>query len=232
VSAAVATLELSLGDPAAAWRALAHVAEARAPEANPVLVRLLPDTAEALVELGRAEEAESIARRLETARPLLGRSRGAALRARAVVAAVSDLDCALGLFDEALDEHRRLGSAFDEARTLFARGRVLRRAKRRRLARESLGEAVERFDELGACLWAARARRELERTGTRWARGDALTASEEHVARLAASGRTNREIAQELFVSPKTVEAALSRVYRKLEVRSRAELAARRRTSL
>ena len=228
---AIATLELSLGDPAAAWQALSQAAKADAAEANPVLVRLLPDAAEALAELGRLDEAESIARRLEDARPVLGRSRGAALRARAVVAAPSDVDGALRTFDEALDEHRRLGSAFDEARTLFARGRVLRRARRRRLARESLADAAALFERLGARLWAERTRRELERTGTRPVRGDELTPSEAQVARLAASGRTNREIAQALFVSPKTVEAALSRVYRKLEIRSRSELAARR-TSL
>jgi hypothetical protein len=90
----IATLELSLGDPAAAWQALSQTAESGAAEANPVLVRLLPDAAEALAELGRLDEAESIARRLEDARPVLGRSRGAALRARAVVARCAPVDSA------------------------------------------------------------------------------------------------------------------------------------------
>ena len=232
VLAATATLELSLGDPDAAWQALSPMVEARGPEAEayPVL-RLLPDAAEALVDLGRIDNAEAIASRLDAVFRVLGRSRGPALRAHALVAATTDLERALEMFDDAFDEHRRLGSAFEEARTLLTRGRVLRRARRRQLARESLSEAVALFDELGARLWAQRARRELARTGGRRVRGDELTPSEAQIARLAASGRTNREIAQALFVSPKTIEAALSRVYRKLDVRSRSELAARR-TSL
>jgi DNA-binding CsgD family transcriptional regulator len=229
VLAATATLELSLSRPDAAWQALSPMVDARRPEAQaqPVL-RLLPGAAEALVELGRIDEAEAIANRLEDVFPALGRSRGPALRARALVAATTDPERTHELFDDALDEHRRLGTAFEEARTLLARGRVLRRARRRRLARESLSEAAALFAELGAQLWAQRARRELARTGGRRGTGDQLTPSEAQIARLAASGRTNREIAQALFVSPKTVEAALSRVYRKLDVRSRSELAARR----
>jgi DNA-binding CsgD family transcriptional regulator len=92
-----------------------------------------------------------------------------------------------------------------------------------------LSEAAARFDELGARrLWAQRARHGLARTGHRPVSGGELTPSEEQIARLAAAGQTNREIGQALFLSPKTVEAALSRVYRKLDVRSRSELAARR----
>jgi DNA-binding NarL/FixJ family response regulator len=81
---------------------------------------------------------------------------------------------------------------------------------------------------MGARLWAVRTAKELERTAARRAANGELTPSDAQVARLAASGRTNREIAQALFVSTKTVEAALSRVYGTLGVRSRAELAARR----
>ena len=82
------------------------------------------------------------------------------------------------------------------------------------------------FEEMGGRLWAVRFAKELERTATRRAVNGKLTPSDAQVARLAASGRTNREIAQTLYVSTKTVEAPLSRVYGTLGVRSRAELAA------
>jgi ATP/maltotriose-dependent transcriptional regulator MalT len=118
----------------------------------------------------------------------------------------------LTLFDAALDEDKRLGSPFESARTLFARGRVLRRARRRRAAREPLERALSEFEGMGARLWAARVAKELERTAARRATNGDLRSSDVQIARLAAVGRTNREIAQALFVSTKTVEAALSRV--------------------
>jgi DNA-binding NarL/FixJ family response regulator len=83
------------------------------------------------------------------------------------------------------------------------------------------------FEQLGARLWLAKARHELDRTGLRGASGDELSPTEQQVAELAAGGSTNKEIAGALFMSVKTVEANLSRVYRKLEVRSRTELASR-----
>jgi DNA-binding NarL/FixJ family response regulator len=102
---------------------------------------------------------------------------------------------------------------------------VQRRQKQRKAARETLGQALGIFEQLGASLWADKARAELERTHLREAPAG-LTPSEEQVARLAASGLRNREIAERLFVSPKTVEANLGRTYRKLGIRSRAELGA------
>ena len=81
---------------------------------------------------------------------------------------------------------------------------------------------------MGAHLWTIRVAQEAERTATRRVGAGELSPSDAQIARLAASGRTNREIAQTLFVSPKTVEAGLSRVYAALGVRSRAELAALR----
>jgi DNA-binding NarL/FixJ family response regulator len=84
------------------------------------------------------------------------------------------------------------------------------------------------FEELGAALWAERARTEITRLGGRRARDrDELTQTERQIAELAADGRSNREIAGELFVSERTVEANLTRAYRKLGVRSRTELARR-----
>ncbi len=103
-------------------------------------------------------------------------------------------------------------------------GQIQRRAKRKRAARETFTEAAATFDAIGARLWADRARQELERTGVRHTEGDELTPTELRVAELAAQGLTNRRIAETLFLSAKTVEANLSRIYLKLGIRSRAEL--------
>jgi DNA-binding CsgD family transcriptional regulator len=113
------------------------------------------------------------------------------------------------------------------ARTFLVAGRVERRRRCKRQAAEWLRQALESFEQAGACLWAERAQAELSRVGLRRTASSELTASEYRVAELAASGRTNREIAAQLFMSRKTVEANLARVYRKLGIRSRAELGAR-----
>ncbi len=118
--------------------------------------------------------------------------------------------------------------AFELARTLRAQGMVLRRHKHKAAARASLEQALGIFERLGAPLWAEATSAELGRVGLRPAapvdvRG--ITAAEARVAELVAAGRSNREVAGELFMSPKTVEAHLSRIYRKLGVRSRTELA-------
>jgi DNA-binding CsgD family transcriptional regulator len=116
---------------------------------------------------------------------------------------------------------------FERARTLLAKGRVHHRRKEKRLATETLGEAVGIFEELGSPLWAERARIELGRAGLRQRDPDALNVTEQQVAELAAQGLSNQEIAQRAFLSVKTVEANLTRVYRKLGIRSRAGLARR-----
>jgi DNA-binding CsgD family transcriptional regulator len=225
---AMATFELSLGDPEAAWRTLERTAQTTGAQRNYVLIRVFPYAIEALVELGELEQAAALAQGLEEGESILARWRGPAIRSRALVQAPTDRDRALTLFDDALDADEKLGSEFESARTLFARGRVLRRWKRRRAARESLEAALALFEGMGARLWAARVAQELERTATRRAVNGELTPADAQIARLAASGRTNREIAQTLFISTKTVEASLSRVYGTLGVRSRAELAALR----
>jgi DNA-binding NarL/FixJ family response regulator len=124
--------------------------------------------------------------------------------------------------------HDELPQPFDRARTLLALGTVQRRAKQRAEARRTLDSALSVFEELEAAVWAERARAEIARLGGRRARDrDELTATERRIAELAADGRSNREIAGELFVSERTVEANLTRAYRKLGVRSRTELARR-----
>ncbi|HTI32242.1 MAG TPA: AAA family ATPase [Miltoncostaea sp.] len=128
--------------------------------------------------------------------------------------------------------HDRTDTPFERARTLLALGERRRRARRVRQAREPLGAALEAFESLGAARWAEWARRELRAAGTRArpappASTGALTPQELQVALSAARGATNRETATALLISPKTVEYHLARVYAKLGVRSRAELAAR-----
>jgi len=110
--------------------------------------------------------------------------------------------------------------------SMLALGSVQRRDRKKRAARESLGGALEVFDKLGATVWASRTRAELARVGGR-APAAGLTPTEKRIAELIAAGHTYREAADALFISPKTVQWNLSKIYRKLGVRSRAELAAR-----
>jgi DNA-binding CsgD family transcriptional regulator len=115
---------------------------------------------------------------------------------------------------------------FDRARTLFTRGVMLRRARRGTESAAALDAAGETFTALGAAAWVRRVAAERSRLGLRHSRDEGLTPSEARVARMAAAGATNREVAAALTISPKTVEAHLARVYRKLGIRSRAELGA------
>jgi DNA-binding CsgD family transcriptional regulator len=118
-------------------------------------------------------------------------------------------------------------SRFERGRTLLVLGSVHRQAKEKRAARDALEEAIAIFEELGARPWVERARSELRRISGRRRAADELTETEERVAALAAGGRSNKQIAAELFMSVHTVGAHLSRTYRKLGLRSRGDLAAR-----
>jgi DNA-binding CsgD family transcriptional regulator len=147
-------------------------------------------------------------------------------RARALVlAADGDFKAAFAALD-VLDVETASKLPFDLAWTLLVRGRLHRRVKQKRAAADVLGQALELFERLGMPAGIERARAELGRVGLRRA-PDELTASERRVAELVASGLTNREVASAAFMSPKTVQANLTRVYRKLGIRSRAELGAR-----
>jgi DNA-binding CsgD family transcriptional regulator len=119
----------------------------------------------------------------------------------------------------------QVGMPFEFARTLLARGIVQRRADRRRLAADTLAQAVSIFERLGATPWLTRARKESSRVPVRRTGGQGLTPTETQVAGLAAKGQSNREIASAMFIGVKTVEANLTRVYAKLGVRSRAGIA-------
>jgi DNA-binding CsgD family transcriptional regulator len=122
---------------------------------------------------------------------------------------------------QAFSERAIAQMPFDRARALLGLGAALRRANRRRAARDALAEAAAQFGDMGATPWAARAAAELSTISGRAAAGSELTAMQHRVAALAVLGRTNAEIAQELFVSVRTVETHLAAVYRKLGARSR-----------
>jgi DNA-binding CsgD family transcriptional regulator len=144
-----------------------------------------------------------------------------------VLAAGGDLVAGVAELEHARELAASVRCPLERARTLLLLGQALRRAQRRTDSRAALGEALEIFEGAGARLWAERVRKELGRIGGRVSARDELTEAERRVAELVAEGMPNREVAATLFVTVKTVEAALSRVYRKLGIRSRAELARR-----
>ena len=141
-----------------------------------------------------------------------------------VLATRGDLDGAFAAFELALGEHARVTDPFQHARTLLALGRTQRRAKQRAAARATLEDALARFETLGARLWAEQTRAELARIGGRTASRGELTEAERRIALLVAEGRRNREVAAELYLTEHSVETALTRIYRKLGIRSRGEL--------
>jgi DNA-binding NarL/FixJ family response regulator len=228
---AVSLLALSQDDPRAANAALEPLAapfEDHVPE--PARAFFLPDQIEALIALGQLNRAERMLTMFEEAARRLDRAWALMLAARCralLLAARGDPEGASAAARDALARGAELEMRIEVARTLLVAGRVERRRRCKRQAAEWLGQAVESFEQAGACLWAQRARAELCRVGLRHTASSELTPSECRVAELAASGRTNREIAAQLFVSRKTVEANLVRVYHKLGIRSRAELGAR-----
>jgi DNA-binding CsgD family transcriptional regulator len=223
-------VELSLEDPAAAHGYFAPAVDRvwRGGAGPPARhVPLFRDATEALAELGRPEEAAELIEWLErdSENPW---ARAAAAHSRGVAAEASgDEEAALGALEEAVELFRGLPLPLDEARALLAFGSAQRRARRKRDARASLERALAIFDDRGAPLWAEKARRELARLGGRPRAAADLTASEQRVAELVAAGRTNKQVAAELYISPKTVEGHLSSIYAKLGVHSRLELARR-----
>lgn len=232
IAAAVGLLELSHGDPEAAWRACEAVTVPFEQQgiAEPSVPFFLPDALEALIALGRLDRAEALLDAFEARGRELDRAWAIATggRCRALLlAARGELSGADAALAGALAAHERLEMPVQLARTLLVKGQLERRAKQKRAARESLTQALAIFERVGASTWAQRARAELSRVGLRPPGSDELTSTEARVADLAASGLTNREVAEAAFISPKTVEANLARVYRKLGIRSRAELGAR-----
>jgi DNA-binding CsgD family transcriptional regulator len=228
-------VELSRGHPAEAHRYLARAIELKETMGvqEPAYFRIVPDDVEALVALGRLDEAEVLFGPFEEKARQLDRAWALATGARCrtlLAAARGDLSAALAAAGEAVRDHDRLPLPFELGRTLLVKGAVERRAKQKREARETLTQALDTFQKLGAPLWAEKARAELARIGGRAPAPLALTPTEGRVAELVAAGSTNREVADALFLSVHTVEANLKRIYRKLGIRSRTELASRFRS--
>lgn len=195
-----------------------------------VTVRAMLDEAEAAATAESFDQAREIldlvATRFAAPRPawigpLFARAEGLLL------AASGDVGAAERRLVSSVEALRSSEAPLEYGRALLILGAARRRARHHALAREALIEAIAVFERLGADLWAMRAHAELDRIpGRRRGGSDTLTPSEERVAALVARGRANREVAVDLFVSVKTVEVTLTRVYEKLGIRSRAQLAA------
>jgi DNA-binding CsgD family transcriptional regulator len=197
---------------------------------EPALLWHVPDLLDALLAAGEAGAVKQALAPWEERARALDRAWALAIVARTralLTATAGDLDAAFDAFDHALAEHRRSEDPFQHARTLLALGATQRRVKRRRAARETLEQAAALFGCLPAPLWADKARAELARIGGRAPSRDELTESERRIAALVAEGHSNREVAAALFLTEHSVETALTRIYRKLGVRSRTALSRR-----
>ena len=224
----VGLAQLAAGDVAAADLHLRRAVEGfeRVDFREPAIWRVDGDAIEAALACGELERAERLVARVEKQAERTGIpwSRVVAARGRGLLlAATGELEQAATTLERALAEHDACPMPYERARTLLVQGQVLRRLKRKREARIVLDEAAAVFSELGADAWVARATAERQRVASRQSR-EGLTPSELRMARLAADGRTNPEIAAQVFVSRKTVEATLARVYRKLSISSRGQL--------
>jgi DNA-binding CsgD family transcriptional regulator len=190
----------------------------------------ISDCVDALIAAGRLDEAQEINTEWEEAGRRLSRPRLLATGARSrgtLEAARGNRKGALAILQEALQHHDLLPVPHERARTLLLLGATLRRAGHRRDARAVLAEATAVFQSLGQPLWVQRTNDEIARLAGPRPAGGELTPAEWQVAQLVADGRSNREVADALFITIRTVEANLTRIYRKLELRSRSELAAR-----
>jgi DNA-binding CsgD family transcriptional regulator len=227
--ASLGFVEVSLGNYDAALSTFAPLLSVldQMPRSTEIIAAsFVPDAAEAMIGLGRLDDAEKIVNVLESNGDRLDRPWMLAVGARCramLLAAAGDVEAASEAAEHALKEHQRLPMPFELARTQLLVGQLQRRRRQREAASATLREALRALEDLRTPLWAERARAELNRASGIRARAE-LTASERRVAELAATGITNREVAAALFISPKTVEANLSHIYRKLNIHSRAEL--------
>ncbi len=227
---AAGDLEAAVGDPAQAARAYGTLVRAlgdlgvRDPDLWPG-----PELVECLCRMGEAAGAAQTALDFMTAAKAKGQPWALARAHRGLALTVPPAE-AEREFEQALALHGQTPDPFESARTRLAYGAWLRRSRRRVDARPVLRAALETFERLGAQPWADRAAAELDATGEQAMRRgggvlDGLTPQERQIAVLLASGRTTREAALALFLSPKTVEYHLRHVYVKLGIHSREELA-------
>jgi DNA-binding CsgD family transcriptional regulator len=192
-------------------------------------VQEAPDLIEAYARAGRVAEAEKALSRLAARARRAERvwALAAAARCRGFLAGERSFE---RHFDVALKWHARTPTPFERARTELCFGERLRSAGRPVEAQPRLRSALEVFDRLGAAPWTARARAELGTSGDKVRPREegslrSLTPRELQLALMVGRGATNKEASAALFISPKTIEAHLHRIYVKLELRSRTELA-------
>ena len=226
---ALAKLELSLGDAEAAFRWAEPVVDGLDAETllEPGAVFIVPDAVEALIALGDHARAERLLEPFAGRSVLLGRAwtLAVARRCRAMLlAARGDIDAARIEAAAAVHGLEEMEMPIELGRSFLLLGQIERRRRQRRASRTALETAARIFGGVGATLWERRAQVELERT---WApsRDGRLTHAERRVSELAATGLTNPQIAAQLFISRRTVEATLSRAYKKLRIQTRADLA-------
>ena len=197
---------------------------------EPGAIGFVADEVEALVALSRDAAAAELVDWLEARGRALDRASAlaAAARGRGMLAASrGEHDAAIAAFERGVAEHDRAQMPFERARTLLHLGAARRRAKHKLAARASLTEALHIFEALEAKPWVAQAAGELAQISGRRRAEPGLTATETRVVSLVAEGRTNKEVAVVLYLSPKTVEGHLRNVFRKVGVRSRTALVRR-----
>jgi ATP/maltotriose-dependent transcriptional regulator MalT len=194
---------------------------------EPGSVAIYPDVFFALTAGGRSEVATELADSLEaraTEQDAEWTKTTVSLARGLIASARGDHEDAIARLEDALAHYPTTGQLVSRGLTLLALGSARRAAKQKRSAREAFEQARSLFRELGSPGWVRQAEEELGRIGGRDTSITELTGTERKVAELVAAGRSNREVAEQLFLSVKTVEANLSRIYRKLAITSRREL--------
>ncbi|KOU47146.1 transcriptional regulator [Streptomyces sp. WM4235] len=233
---ALGLVELATGEAAKAVATLRRVAELEEAQqvVDPSVLRWHGELAEALVAADAPEEADALLESTRTVADALGRTGVLAAldRARGLcLSARGEAEPAVALLEATARRFGALGLPLERARTLLALARVERRRRRRAPARAALGEAADVFDRAGAKPWLDLAREAAPDPAAGGQPGQAaLTEAETRLALLVGQGASNQEAAAKLFLSVKTVEARLTRIYQKLDVRSRAQLATALRT--
>jgi DNA-binding CsgD family transcriptional regulator len=224
-------IELSLENWEAAYEALLPAIERYHSMGFPVIGQTL-DAAEALAGLGRVDEGWKLLDRCDEAPGLMRQpwAKAAAARSRGVLrAAEGDLKASSLELRQAVEAAELAGDPLELGRCLLALGAVQRRTRKKLASRSTLERALALFEQLGAPVWAERARRELGRIGGRSTPRGELSATEAEIVELVVAGHSNKEVAQAMHLSPKTVEWNLSKIYGRLGVHSRTELAASRK---
>ena len=223
--------ELAAGNPAEAAEHFLRALSISSEEvgiAEPAILRLHGDAVAALVTLGRIDEARRLTDQLDASKQanhLPWATAIAGVCHGLLKAAAGEMPAAVEVLQQALVDHRWLPMPFEQAATRLLLGRLLRRTGHRTDAKRELEAARVVFVGLGTPIQAEQARAELAGIGGWPGPTGALTQVEERIAALVAAGQTNREVAAALFLSVRTVENHLGRIYRKLGLRSRTELA-------